>query len=209
MLHLPRRSFSQDFIISPSKQYRYIPSAPLAFVKGKLCLYRHEGFSARGMYLGRVYLAAVSIWAVLPYANLINTALLGLTGLHMLWRCRLVREVRLLDSGKELEIDYSLLPFLRKTAILPIRDLSNPPTWQLISLWNLKPIGRNMSANLESPVEELFPWYVLTSSHFYLFPKSPTTCQLDILASALLGVHIDPSTVKPRSHSLAHHYLVS
>lgn len=209
MRHLPRRGFAQDFILSPTKQYRYLPSAPLAFTKGKLCLYRHEGFTARGMYLGRVGLAAASIGAVMPYATIINTALLGITSLHLIGRCRLVREVRLLESGKELEIDYSLLPFVRRTVVMPIRDLSNPPAWPLISLWNLKPLGNNMSATLEAPVDELFPWYIPTASHFYLFPKHPSTCHLDILASALLGVHIDPSTVKPKSHSLAHHYLVS
>ena len=209
MRYLPRRGFAQDFIISRSKQYLYLPSAPLAFTKGKLCLYRHEGFTARGMYLGRVCLAAVSIAAVLPYASLINTVLLGVTSLHLLVRCRLVREVRLLESGKDLEIDYSLLPFVRKTVVIPIRDLSNPPNWPLISLWNLKPLGRNMSAMLESPAYELFPWYIPTTSHFYLFPQHPSTCHLDILASALLGAHIETSTVKSKSHSLAHHYLVS
>lgn len=196
-----------DFIVSPSQRYRYLPSEPLSFHQGKLCLYRQESRTTRALYLSKVYFAAATISFAMPYSFIINTALLGLTCVHLLARCRLVREVRLLETGKELEIDYVPLPFVQRTEIVSIRDLVNPPESPLMHLWSLKPLSRNMTAVLAAPLEDLLPWYALTDKHFYLFPKSPSTCRFDLLANALLGVHIDPTTVKPKSHSLAHHYL--
>jgi len=203
-----RRGFA-DFFVSPTQRYCYFPTAALPFNQGKLCLYRHEGWTARGLYLTKVYFTAVTFALTLPYDYILNTALLGLTSVHLLARCRLVREVRLLESGKELEIDYVQLPFLHRTEVVRIRDLANPPNWPLIRLWSLKPLVRNMTAALETSPEELLPWYVPTAQHFYLFPKHPSTCRLDLLANTLLGVHIDTTTVKPKSHSLSHQYSIS
>lgn len=202
-----QRGFS-DFWLESTKRYRYLPWEQLSFTQGKLCLYRYEGRAIRAMYLGKVYFTALSLWALISEQYLLNTAVLACGFMHLLLKCRLAKEVRLLDSGKEIEIDYHSLPFVRNTEVVPIKTLRNTQKSVLMGMWMLNPLTNNVTAALDSSLDELLPWYVPTHSHFYLFPKHPKVHKIELLVSVLQGVEVETHTKKPKSHDVAQHYVV-
>lgn len=204
MLRSVSRRFSgQDFVVAAGKRYKFTPSTPLRFdASGRLLLFQQQSLTVRGMYQLHVFVPALLAWTLHPSGlhlllNAVSAACVC-TALHQLIaRCRLVRTMHLLASGTEVEVEYTVLPFLRRKEVVKVQEFAHPQKPLLMWMWALSPIPTNISAVAESSPAEVFPRYALMKKGFALLPKNAEVTDLALLASVLNGIVIDTASSKP------------
>jgi hypothetical protein len=196
-----RRSFSSDFYLDICKNYMYTPRTPLSFDgTGKSLIFASNKQVFKLRYLPKLYFANIGLGAIIhsnsmlnfgPIISLVLGSTWGLGVLHAMTGCKVVKSVRLHDCGTKVDVAYRFLRFMDKTLTFDVVQLREQLKPQLMLMWSLNPLPKNLLSALELEEDLLFPCYFpLDQWNFLLFPK-PTEHHKEALINVFNGVSVE------------------
>lgn len=196
-----RRAFSSEFYLDRAKQFMYTPRSPLTFDEtGKAPIYLTSKNVFKLRYLPKLYFANLAVGAIISSNAMLNFAPIitiiigstwGLGLLHSLTGCKVVKSVKLFDCGTKVEITYRLVRFIDRTIVIPVEDLNAELKSQLMLIWSLNPVPKNLISALELEKDLMFPCYFpLNHWEFLLFPK-PSDHHKEAFVNAFNGVAVE------------------